>query len=204
MPATTTSTTTKGARTRERLLAAAREALVEGEGEFAFGDVAKRAGVSAGAPYRHFESKSDLMVAIVERFFDAFEETAYRPTFEDLADDWWSREQIRIERMVEFVYAEPIGPQILRGVSGDAKVAHALRQRLDRQSKGAASNVALGQRLGVVSADIDPELTGALLMGGIYQALSVAVRGRRRGKKRLIRELRAFMARVLELEVPDA
>lgn len=177
---------------------------MQGEGEIAFADVAERAGLSAGAPYRHFASKSDLIVAVVNRFFDAFEAAVYRPTFEELADDWWSREQIRIERLVAFVYAEPLAPCIFRGLSGDGKVAQALRRRLDRQSKGAAANVALGQRLGVVREDIDAQLTGALLMGGIYQALSVVFGVRRRSAKRLTRELVTFMARVLELEVPDA
>ena len=65
--------TPKGARTRERLLAAAKVCLIEGDGDLAQADVAARAGVSAGAPYRYFPSKSHLVVAVVETFFDALE-----------------------------------------------------------------------------------------------------------------------------------
>jgi len=35
-------------------------------------DVARRLGVSHGAPYRHFESRDHLLAAVVERCYDAF------------------------------------------------------------------------------------------------------------------------------------
>ena len=38
-------------------------------------EVARRAGVSHAAPYRHFNDKDDLIVAVVERGFDLLQET---------------------------------------------------------------------------------------------------------------------------------
>jgi len=52
-------------RTRERLLAAAREVLEEGGYAGAsVAAIARRAGLSAGALYRHFPSKADLFVEV--------------------------------------------------------------------------------------------------------------------------------------------
>lgn len=51
---------------RPALIKAALKAIaIEGPEKFTLRDVAKRAGVSAPAVYRHFESKEDLLVAVV-------------------------------------------------------------------------------------------------------------------------------------------
>ena len=115
--------TARGQRTRDRLLSAAKQALVEGAGDMSHADVAARAGVSAGAPYRYFPSKSRLIVAVVERFFDDLEAVAYVPTFEDEAADWWGREQVRIARLVGYFFDDPLGPFIAQGMAADAEVA---------------------------------------------------------------------------------
>ena len=78
--------TSRGRQTRARLLEAASEELLAQDGAVDFGAVAKRAGVSAGAPYRHFASKSELLVALVDGFYDEWEAIAYRPTFEEVLD----------------------------------------------------------------------------------------------------------------------
>lgn len=55
---------------RETLLAAASELLQEaGVDAVGLRAVARRAGVSAGAPYRHFEDKAALLGALIERCF---------------------------------------------------------------------------------------------------------------------------------------
>ena len=57
-----------------------RRALIEGALElvsengpkgFTLAEAARRAGVSTGAPYRHFASKDDLLAAVAEQGFDA-------------------------------------------------------------------------------------------------------------------------------------
>ncbi|MEM7676010.1 MAG: TetR/AcrR family transcriptional regulator, partial [Myxococcota bacterium] len=132
--------TSRGEQTRRRLLDAARDVLVEGEGDCAFVDVAQRADVSAGAPYRYFESKSALVVALVERFYDDLEEACYRPSFEEEAGDWWQGEMLRIDKLVSCFYKDPLGLLIARGLAGDGEVARVQRERLDRQCRGAAKN----------------------------------------------------------------
>lgn len=191
--------TPRGEKTRARLLAAAKEALVQGGGDMAHADVAERADVSAGASYRYFPSKSSLIVAVVEGFFDELEAVAYVPTFESEAESWWGREQIRIARMVGFFFDDPLGPFIAQGTAADAEVARAMGRRLSKQCRGAASNVALGQSLGVADTTLDPQVAGALLMGGVYQALSVALSDAEPDRNGLIADLTVFMARVLAI-----
>ncbi len=193
--------TERGRRTRQRLLQAATEELVAHDGAVEFAAVALRAGVSAGAPYRHFASKSDLLVALVDAFYDEWEELAYRPTLEEISDDWWECEKERIRLTVEFHYRHPLGALMQQRLIGDAEAVRHQRVRTDRQVRGAVKNVARGQTLGRVPKHIDAEVFGAVLMGGMSQGLhSALARGRKMSRKRVIRELQAFMQRVLCLE----
>lgn len=57
----------RSVRTRERLVAAARDALVElGLNNTPTAIVAQRAGVSHGTLFRHFPTKTDLLIAVVQ------------------------------------------------------------------------------------------------------------------------------------------
>jgi len=196
-----TRTTPRGTRTRARLLEAATAELVAHEGSVEFAAVAERAGVSAGAPYRHFASKSDLLVALVDDFYDAWEALAYRPTLEEVSNDWWVCEQERIRLTVDFHYEHPLGALMQQRLIGDAQAVQHQRLRSDRMVRGAVKNVRRGQSLGRVPAHVDAELGGALLMGGVSQGLHSALAGgRRMSRKRVTRELQAFMQRVLCIE----
>ena len=196
-----TGQTQRGSRTRERLLDAATQELVAHGGAVEFAAVALRAGVSAGAPYRHFSSKSDLLVALVDAFYDAWEELAYRPTLEDVSDDWWVREKERLRLTVEFHYRHPLGALMQQRLIGDAEAVRHQRLRSDRLVRGAVKNVARGQTLERVPAHIDAEICGALLMGGVSQALHSALAHQRKmSRKRVVRELQRFMRRVLCIE----
>ena len=182
---------------------AARTLLAETGGELVFADVAARAGVSPGAPYRHFTNKTALVVAVVEEVFDEMEAATYQPTFEGEGPDWWSREKVRSARTVDFYFDDPLCALVVRGVAGDAAVTQARARRLDKQTRGAAKNVALGKELGVVPAHINPLMAGALLMGGVYQLLATALSAAKPKRRRLTAELQRFMARVLELPEKD-
>ena len=175
--------------------------ITEAAGNMELAAVAKRAGVSPGLPYRYFDSKSALMVAVVESFFDALDDAVYRPVFDDVSDDWWVRERFRIKRMVAFFYDEPLGPFIVSRLAGDASVVNAQHQRRSRQVRGAGANVRTGQSLGRVPAHIDPKVAGALLMGGVYQAIALGLTSEpRMSKKHITTQLQQFMRKVLEIE----
>ncbi|MFC4951096.1 TetR/AcrR family transcriptional regulator [Pseudonocardia sp. GCM10023141] len=57
-------------RNRDRILAAARELVVEAGVDVGMDDIARRAGVAVGTLYRHFPAKSDLINAVVDDSFD--------------------------------------------------------------------------------------------------------------------------------------
>lgn len=60
---------------REALIAAALALISEkGAAGFSFADVARAAGVSPAAPYRHFRDRDALMAAVAAVGFDAFEQ----------------------------------------------------------------------------------------------------------------------------------
>jgi len=198
VPATRTA---RGESTRERLLEAARAEIIASQGAMELAAVAKRAGVSPGLPYRYFDSKSALLVAVVESFFDAVDAAVYRPVFEEVSTDWWERENARIAAMVDFFYDEPLGPFIVTQLAGDAAVVDAQHRRLTRQVRGAARNVQTGKEVGRVPARVDEQISGALLMGGVYQAIHFALTSEPRVRKhRLVSELQDFMRHVLQIE----
>lgn len=62
---------------RNALIMAAAE-LIEKNGspEFSMAEAAKRAGVSAAAPYRHFKDRDDLLEAVADLYFIGLAETA--------------------------------------------------------------------------------------------------------------------------------
>ncbi|WP_050625577.1 TetR/AcrR family transcriptional regulator [Bradyrhizobium viridifuturi] len=60
--------------TRDRLLAAAQQELIEGHGHLEMQAVAKRARVSVGLAYHHFGSKAGLIAAVVEDFYQRLDE----------------------------------------------------------------------------------------------------------------------------------
>lgn len=162
--------------------------------------VAARAGVSPGLPYRYFKSKSALLVAVVDDLFDLMEAAAYRPAFEEVSDDWWEREKARISTLVGVFYEEPLVRIVISKLAGDAAVVQARQQRVTRQVRGAAANIARGQALGRVPAHVDAELAGALLMGGVMQALQAALeRPERPPRAHVERVLHEFMRRALEI-----
>jgi AcrR family transcriptional regulator len=197
-PATRTA---RGESTRERILEAARAEIIASQGAMELAAVAKRAGVSPGLPYRYFDSKSALLVAVVESFFDAVDAAVYRPVFEEVSTDWWERENARIAAMVDFFYDEPLGPFIVTQLAGDAAVVEAQHRRLTRQVRGAARNVKTGKKVGCVPARVDEQISGALLMGGVYQAIHFALTSKPRVRKhRLVSELQDFMRHVLQIE----
>ncbi|MEF9995396.1 MAG: TetR/AcrR family transcriptional regulator [Burkholderiaceae bacterium] len=63
-----------GAATRQRILASAREVVVqEGTGQLTIERVAKRAGISKGAFLYHFKSKQELLAALLDGYVEHLE-----------------------------------------------------------------------------------------------------------------------------------
>lgn len=192
--------TTKGQATRERLLQAAAAELVHTGGTVELAAVARRAEVSAGLPYRYFGSKGELVAAVVHQVFDRFEEAILRPFMTEDAETWIDREKLRLRRSVAFFTADPLYVVALRLLSGDPLAAQAQSERVSRHVRAAADNIRRGQATGEIPADLDAEIAGAFIMGGLFQALISAQAATPPWEAdRLSRHLERLLERVVEV-----
>jgi AcrR family transcriptional regulator len=184
------SRTSRGEVAAERILTAARaELAVAGDVEVAA--IARRAGVSVGLPFRYFGSRSGLLVAVINDFYDRLEQAT-----DELGREatWEERERRRVTDYVGFLYTEPLAPVVLTRAVGDAEAAAIGFVRLQRAIEVGARNIAAAQRTGELPADRDPELMVAAMLGGIQTAMASALaRQPRPDQAELAAELWAFV-----------
>jgi AcrR family transcriptional regulator len=167
--------TEKGRLTRRRLVEAAEDELLE-NGRIEVTKVADRAGVSLGLLYRYFDGKDALVAAVVDRFYDRYEEAVFStPAPPGVA--WLEHEVQRIEAEVEFLFEEPLSRRIVGGTPAEPAAAHADARRLGRHIDMAARNIEHGLRSGEISASVDPVLAAAAIIGGLRSCLAVALAG---------------------------
>ncbi|MDY7102511.1 MAG: TetR/AcrR family transcriptional regulator [Actinomycetota bacterium] len=167
--------TGRGAATRARILEAAGAELVE-TGDLEVTAVAARAGVSAGLPYRYFGTRSGLLVAVVDDFYERLGRAAVYRRYDE--ETWAGRERRRIADWVAFLYADPLSPVIIGGLVGDGEVAAANATRLREAIAVGARNVARAQEDGQLPTGRDPGLLVAAMLGGTHSAVAEAL-GRR-------------------------
>ncbi len=167
----TVATTARGVQARERLIDAATAELAE-TGRFEVAAVARRAGVSAGLPYRYFGTRTGLLVAVIDSFYQRFSDSIALRTYD--ASTWAERERQRITDWVHFLYREPVAPAILSGL-GEGELATARGRWMQEMSKIGARNIAQGQRDGEIPADRDPEYLAAATIGGTNAVVAVCL-----------------------------
>lgn len=190
----------RGNETRERILKAAAKVLIAGDGQCEIADVARAAGVSAGLSYHYFTSKAGLIAAVVEAFYDRMEAAVMEPNPKPGAG-WGERERLRLERMVDFYYAEPLAPLILTRLSRTPDVAAVEAARLARHIDLAARNVELAQQKGEIPGDLDAHLLGAMILGGLRQAIGQALGMQKRpGRDKIAEQLWSFIAGTAQLK----
>ncbi len=155
------------ARTRAAVLRTATDLLVEGGPSAVTIDaIVARSGVAKSTIYRHWESRDDVLVAVIENCapnlvapdpalgFEHGLRMLVSQVRQALADPEWAR----------------VIPALLLLKSHQAGIAD-LEERLgDRQDQTLASIVAQGITEGVLPADIDVEQVAALLFGPLVFA----------------------------------
>ena len=164
-------TTARGAQARQRLVEAATAELAD-TGSFEVAAVARRAGVSAGLPYRYFGTRTGLLVAVVDAFYQRFCDAIALRHYD--APTWAGRERQRITDWVDFLYREPVAPVILAGL-GEGELATARGRWLQEMSAVGARNMAQGQRDGEIPAGRDPEYLAAATIGGTNAVVAVCL-----------------------------
>jgi AcrR family transcriptional regulator len=185
--------------TREKLVQAAQEELIQKHGHLEMQAVAKRARVSVGLAYHHFGSKAGLIAAVVEAFYSRLDEEVFNGACR-LSEGWADRERRRIASYIAFHYDHPFAPLVIGALSRAPEVLDVERAFTNKQLAGGARMLESAQRDGLVPDHIDPHLTIALMIGGIRQALIGALMNERRpDPEKLTDEIWAFMAGALRL-----
>jgi AcrR family transcriptional regulator len=185
--------------TRERLVGAAQEELIRGQGHLEMQAVARRAQVSVGLAYHHFGSKAGLIAAVVEEFYNHLDDAAFNGAKLRSAS-WADRERERIGAYVAFHYDHPFAPLVIGPLSRAPEVLDVEIAFTSRQLAAGARMLEAAQRDGIIQGDIDPQLTIALMIGGIRQALIGALTSKERpDPTKLTNDVWAFLAGALRL-----
>lgn len=173
MTASAEPKTDRGRSTKSRLLAAAEADMLE-HGRIEVTRVAERAGASLGLLYRYFDSKDRLVVAVVDRFYDRYEEAVFAVVAPP-ESRWLEHEWQRIEREVAFLFEEPLARRLVGGTPVEPAAAYADAGRLAQHIALAARNIEHGQHRGEISSAVDPTLAAAAIIGGLRACLATAL-----------------------------
>jgi AcrR family transcriptional regulator len=185
--------------TREKLVCAAQEELIRGQGHLEMQAVARRAQVSVGLAYHYFGSKAGLIAAVVEEFYGRLDEAAFNGA-RLRSEAWADRERERIAAYVAFHYDHPFAPLVIGALSRAPEVLDVETAFTSRQLAAGAHMLKAAQRKGIVPDHMDPHLTIALMIGGIRQALIGALmRNPRPDPEKLTNDIWAFMTGALRL-----
>jgi len=161
-PARAPRRTSAGTATRERIVAAAERLFAErGYSGVSMPVIAAAAGITAGAIYKHFESKEQLFFTIVRRAVEAAPTTAQAEglaapaAVASIVAAYTTRRLKRVRQLsVEIHYA----------AAQDPKVRRLLRSSLEREIGGLGEQIAAAQRIGEIDAALDPQLAAAAVM----------------------------------------
>lgn len=186
--------------TRERILAAARQLLADGDGNFEMAWVAKATGVSQGLAYHHFGSKEGLLTAVVNDFYDRVEASVLMARLEEIKD-WEERERERTGRYIDFLLGDPLGMTVITRLARTPAVAVVEAERWDKLVTVGARNIAEGQSSGAVPSRDDSELLAAMVLGAVRAAVARSITaGRTRQTKQLAADIWRFVRRGLGME----
>ncbi|MGX6448440.1 TetR/AcrR family transcriptional regulator, partial [Patulibacter sp. S7RM1-6] len=138
-------------RNRERVLAAAQDAFAEAGPDVAVAEIARRAGVGAGTLFRHFPSKDDLLVAVLERTFDGMQDLLDRAM---ALDDPWEGIVLALtltaeQQACDRTFLEAVGPALFG--------QEVFRERNARMLERLGELLRRAQDAGQVRDDLAPE-----------------------------------------------
>lgn len=186
-----------------RLVRAAEAELIESNGHMEMLAVAKRAGVSVGLAYHHFGSKAGLLAAVVDHFYAPLRDISFGKAI-PLDQDWSAREKARTRAFIDYFYAHPFAPLVAGRLGREPEVRDVEAAHMNALLAEGAKNLAQGQRQGVVSNDVVPEVVIGLLMGGLRQAIDSAILAKTRPPKTvLLEQIWTFFERGMGLNTSE-
>ena len=157
--------------TRLKIIQAAKQLLIDGEGNIEMSWIAKSAGVSQGLAYHHFGSKEGLLVAVVNDFYDRVDENVLLARLDEF-DDWETRERTRTQQYIQFLVDDPLASVVMTRLAGSPTVAAVDASRWQRLIDAGSRNMAEGQSRGDISPTADPTLLAALTLGAVRSAVA--------------------------------
>lgn len=152
-----------------KILDAAEACLITGGGAFEMRDVTDRAGVSEGLVYHYFKSKSGLLSALVQRFFDRYSAVANQHMDRDIP--WTEREQARLSAVIDFLYDDPLAPIMMGGLSRLPEAASVEMKNRREIAERSIHNVHSGMDQGVISTTIVAAIAGPAIIGAMDQVV---------------------------------
>ncbi|WP_299770245.1 TetR/AcrR family transcriptional regulator [uncultured Pseudoteredinibacter sp.] len=191
----------KAKQTRQRILVAAAQELASRGGDLEIANVAHTAQVSSGLIYRYFDSRTDLIAATVEDFYDQYDQWVI-----DInplpGADWISRERARVERSISFIRKHPLAKVVFLNRQKEPLVAAVESRRLAAHLQLAIENVLLAQERGEIDSNINAYVACPMIMGGIRELLVQLLSDSPQLNKdpnKMLDQTMAFMARAMGL-----
>jgi AcrR family transcriptional regulator len=164
----------RGAGTRERILAAARE-VMRGKGlvRATTKEIARAAGLSEGTLYNHFANKEELFLCTLNELPSGFV-SLMRGLQERAGTEAVQSVLEQISRSALDFYGEaiPMGASFFADPELLARHRELLQQRgagPQRANEAVAAYLRAEQRLGRVRGDADPDAVAYMLLGALYQ-----------------------------------
>jgi TetR/AcrR family transcriptional regulator, transcriptional repressor of aconitase len=157
--------------TRERILTSAARLFAElGFENTSMPEIAKASGITAGAIYKHFESKGELLLEVVKRAIQSI------PLFLQGAEG--TRDASALPRLAA-LYTEPelklvrqLSIEVHSAAAKDPKVDRLLAQSDELSIQRIGEGIAEGQRAGLFDSSLDADFTARLfsvfIMGLIH------------------------------------
>src|SRR4051812_30499934 len=164
----------RGADTRQRILAAAREVLLgKGLVRATTREIARAAGVSEGTLYNHFANKEELFLCTLSELPSGFV-TLMRGLHERVGTETVPTvlSQVAASALEFYAEAVPMGASFFADPELLARHRELLQQRgagPQRPNEAVAAYLRAEQKLGRVRGDADPVAVAYMLLGALYQ-----------------------------------
>lgn len=195
---------TKATRTRARILTAAANELIERDGNLEIATVAARCDVSQGLIYRYFDSKTALIAAVVDDFYDRYDQAVM--DIDPLPGAVWAeRERLRTKHSIEFYNRDALARIILLNRQKEPQVSLVEIRRLKAHIELGVQNIQIAQKKGEIPTSVNPEIASPMIMGGLREVIVQKLEGRLiLNEAELLDELMKVILSIVELKASTA
>lgn len=175
---------------RDELLDAAEGLLVERElSEVAIDEITQAAGVSKGTFYSYFSTKTDLYIAVNQRFIDGLMQAREARLARVGARSWLEQADALIEVSVKYLYDHEAFITVWCKEAYSADIPNVMTSTIERLASELERDIVTGTEAGEIVCH-DPVVAARLIVHAIDQTVAhdlIYARGRARlGRRRVI------------------